>query len=833
MLNKDTHDYDYSNLVYTYDYSTSTWSALELGDDTVPPRQNIEGVIDNSGIIYIFGGFNATDLINEKGYLYNDMNILNTVSSTWKTLSISGSLPNKCSHYTANILPNGIIVYIGGIEKVSYGVNFTLVDMNKIKLFDTNKLEWSQMGTTGDAIDPRHYFSSVLTPDGYIIIFGGCTYSTASSSFSSVSPKLARLDTNKDTFEWSIPSGSEENSPPSIYGHTANLYHDFMIITFGFNLYTRLLASSARVYLYNIKSNEWFTTFSPTENKQTTTTTGPNKPPTTTSDAKKSSKSLEIVLGVGISATVFIICITVIVGNTKQSVKDKKQTNQNRQTVLCYDPPKRFLHNSVIIDDRLLIFGGYTNVSTYTYELFYLDLSNSFDNNKITWTLIPEGSLPVFTSRSTAILSLDNSTIYLYGGYMRNKDTHYYDFSNLVYTYNYPTSTWSTPKIGGDIVPARQNMKGVIDNSGIIYIFGGYNVTNLENNTGYIYNDMNILNTVSNTWTTLSISGDLPTVCSEYTADILPSGIIVYIGGITEISAYTTGFTPVNINRIKLFDTKKLEWSQMNATGDQIDSRIYFTSVLTPDGYIIIFGGCTYAATNADLSSVSPKLAMLNTNKNPFEWTIPSNSEENSPPSTYGHTANLYNDFMIITFGFNLDTQLYSSSGQVYLYNIKSNKWVTTFDPSPSKPSPSNTSTFFNPVITSPSSKKSSKSLAIGLGTSIGFNLDTQLYSSSGQVYLYNIKSNKWVTTFDPSPSKPSPSNTSTFFNPVITSPSSKKSSKSLAIGLGTSIGVAVLISFIFITIFVYRRTRARRTDQSRQNPDILEVPGSNRNELY
>ncbi|RHZ53507.1 hypothetical protein Glove_441g4 [Diversispora epigaea] len=519
-------------------------------------------------------------------------------------------------------------------------------------------------------------------------------------------------------------------------------------------------------------------------------------------------------------------------------------------SILCFNPPKRRSHNSLIIDERLLIFSGVLNASTRTFELFYLDLSTSFENNKLTWTLINEKSLPVYTSRSTAILSLDNSTIYLYGGLMRNKDTYDYDFSNLVYTYNYPTSTWSTPKLGGDTVPARQNMKGVIDNSGIIYIFGGYNATDLENGTGYLYDDMNILNTGLKTWTTLSISGNLPTVCSEYTADILSSGIIVYIGGITKISAYTTGFTLVNINQIKLFDTNTYEWSQMNATGDQIDSRMYFSSVLTPDGYIIIFGGSTYARKHADLSSVNPKLAMLNTNKNPFEWTIPSNSEENSPPSIYGHTANLYNEFMIITFGFNLDTQLYSSSGQVYLYNIKSNKWVTTFDPSPSKPSTSTTSTF-NPVITSPSSKKSSKSLAIGLENSppsiyghtanlynefmiitFGFNLDTQLYSSSGQVYLYNIKSNKWVTTFDPSPSKPSTSTTSTF-NPVITSPSSKKSSKSLAIGLGTSIGVAVLISFIFITIFVYRRTRARRTDQSRQNPDILEISGSNRNELY
>ncbi|RHZ82475.1 hypothetical protein Glove_109g246 [Diversispora epigaea] len=386
-------------------------------------------------------------------------------------------------------------------------------------------------------------------------------------------------------------------------------------------------------------------------------------------------------------------------------------------SILCYDPSKRKFHNSVIIDDRLLIFNGITDTSTYSLELFYLDLSKSFDNNKLTWTSIPEGSLPVYTWVATAVLSLDNSTIYLYGGFMINKDTSDYDFSNLVYTYNYSTSTWSTPKpkLGGDTVPARQYIKGVIDNSGIIYIFGGYNVSNLTTNIGYLYNDMNILNTVSNTWTTLSISGDLPTICGEYTADILPSGIIVYIGGMEKVSYYAASFTLVNINKIKLFDTNKYEWSQMNATGDEIDSRICFTSVLTPDGYIIIFGGSTYATTDADLSSVNPKLAILNTNKNPFEWSIPSDSEINSPPSIYGHTANLYNDLMIITFGFNLDTQFFSSSGQVYLYNIKSNKWVTTFGPSPS-PSPSSSPK----PSTTPTLNSSSKALAIGLGTGIG-----------------------------------------------------------------------------------------------------------------
>ncbi|CAG8828062.1 25925_t:CDS:1, partial [Dentiscutata erythropus] len=64
-------------------------------------------------------------------------------------------------------------------------------------------------------------------PDGHIIIFGGRT-----QEFTSVSPILALLDTNTYPYEWSIPGSASFNSPPSIYGSTANLYYNYMIITF-------------------------------------------------------------------------------------------------------------------------------------------------------------------------------------------------------------------------------------------------------------------------------------------------------------------------------------------------------------------------------------------------------------------------------------------------------------------------------------------------------------------------------------------------------------------------------------------------------------------------
>ncbi|RHZ89569.1 hypothetical protein Glove_13g204 [Diversispora epigaea] len=358
-------------------------------------------------------------------------------------------------------------------------------------------------------------------------------------------------------------------------------------------------------------------------------------------------------------------------------------------SILCYDPPQRIYHNGVIINDRLLIIAGVKNF-TQSPELFYLDLLNSFDTSNVLWNLIHNGDLPIYTYGSTAIVSLDNSTIFLIGGYIKNKTTNDFDFSKQVYTYDYNTSIWTTPLITGDNVPIRQQMTGVIKDSGIIYLFGGFNTSNSTTQGGTTYDEMNILNTSSFIWKNLSIINNRPLPSSDYSASLLPNGIIVYVGG-QERQEPNDILT--KMKSIKLFDTNKDEWSYMEAIGDDVDPRWIFASVLTPDGRIIIFGGCTY-----DFTSVSPNLAVLDTTKNPYEWSIPSNSKVNPPPSIYGHTANLYYNYMIVTFGFDIDNQTFNS--QVYLYDIRNNTWVTHFDP--------------------PSPTPSRKPLLIGLGIGIG-----------------------------------------------------------------------------------------------------------------
>ena len=69
------------------------------------------GVIDEAGKFYIFGGIDIN--------FFKDMIIFDTVTSTWsKGSTINAPLPRV--DYTATLLSNGIIVFIGGREKLHF-----------------------------------------------------------------------------------------------------------------------------------------------------------------------------------------------------------------------------------------------------------------------------------------------------------------------------------------------------------------------------------------------------------------------------------------------------------------------------------------------------------------------------------------------------------------------------------------------------------------------------------------------------------------------------------------------------------------------------------------
>ena len=70
---------------------------------------------------------------------FNDLAIFNVGESSW-SISYLPNAPTPRCMYSATLLSNGVIVYIGGYV----GLNPTqAVDISQINLYDTNSLTWS------------------------------------------------------------------------------------------------------------------------------------------------------------------------------------------------------------------------------------------------------------------------------------------------------------------------------------------------------------------------------------------------------------------------------------------------------------------------------------------------------------------------------------------------------------------------------------------------------------------------------------------------------------------------------------------------------------------
>ncbi|KAF0434568.1 galactose oxidase [Gigaspora margarita] len=322
-------------------------------------------------------------------------------------------------------------------------------------------------------------------------------------------------------------------------------------------------------------------------------------------------------------------------------------------------PDGRYELSSALINDKLYFFGGATNATNSSNEVFYLDLSSTFDIFTPPFKKVSVG-MPVGDNLGTCVSSPDNSTIFLIGGRMTSTSTAVYKFD--------PINLQSTiPIINGfnDSFINRNEINAVIDSKGKRYIFSGtdYNSGNFTGGGNWFY-EMSLFDTTSMTWSTLTLPTNvLPRL--DYTATLLPTGLIIYIGGYTKLTP-SSERSYANFDDILIFDTKSLSWSNKNASGTTIQPRYGHSAILIKDGNIIIFGG---AQTSAQ---VYPDLAVLNTNT--WIWSVPSNSTVNAPPSLNFHTANLYNIYMIIAFGRKTGQVVvkpYYYSNNIYIFNTE------------------------------------------------------------------------------------------------------------------------------------------------------------------
>ncbi|CAI2173888.1 20148_t:CDS:2 [Funneliformis geosporum] len=214
--------------------------------------------------------------------------------------------------YTATLLSNGMIAYIGGREKTIDNISRE-VDINQIDLYDTKLNNWSVMRARSiNHIESRYGHSAVLVQDENIIINGG-SKGNSSKSIKPI-PDLIVLNTQTTPYEWIVPQTlSNIGVFPSLTYHTANLFENYMIVAFGLLTHPNGLAAFSRsnkIFLLDIRNYTWVDKFEP---KSISNSTSSNKTSSASPNAVDVDKvnTMKVVIGTisGILGTAIFMTI--------------------------------------------------------------------------------------------------------------------------------------------------------------------------------------------------------------------------------------------------------------------------------------------------------------------------------------------------------------------------------------------------------------------------------------------------------------------------------------------------------------------------------------------
>lgn len=127
-----------------------------------------------SGKVLVVGGSTGSDggSINPK--TLDSAELYDPVTGKW---SVTGSLKQSRTNHTATLLPNGLVLVVGG--KVASATSFDTI--STAELYDPDAGEWK---STGDLIAQRSYHTATLLQNGNVLVAGG--FGQGSGSLDSV-----------------------------------------------------------------------------------------------------------------------------------------------------------------------------------------------------------------------------------------------------------------------------------------------------------------------------------------------------------------------------------------------------------------------------------------------------------------------------------------------------------------------------------------------------------------------------------------------------------------------------------------------------------------------
>ena len=274
-------------------------------------------------------------------------------------------------------------------------------------------------------------------------------------------------------------------------------------------------------------------------------------------------------------------------------------------------PSARWTHEMTAIPDgRIIMYGGETESSLYSEEIYTLDVSGS----TATWTLLFNvGDVPPGRT-AHAMAAFSDGTLVTFGGFV---DGCWPCDDMYTFTVTGTVATWSQKTTAGDVPSARYGhaMAMLADDTPVM--FGGLDdVEDASTNDVYTFT----LSGSTATWTSLWSQGDVVPARYSHTLTALLDGSAVTFGGRTWGDV---------LGDVIFNDLYELQISGTTATWTQLSSnpsaRYVHTMVALADGTCVAFGGFGWS-NDVDTLSLTVPTPLPTPSPTPLPTSLPTRS---------------------------------------------------------------------------------------------------------------------------------------------------------------------------------------------------------------
>jgi N-acetylneuraminic acid mutarotase len=206
--------FGYSDETWLLDTEKLKWHQMQCSGHIPSPRYGHTAHILGSRM-FIFGGKGPN------GMIYNDIFFLDLIEWIWVPVNTVSPGPTPRFFHASEVVGRKVVIHGGWNESDTLG---------DIWIFNTDSFSWMQPKTSGFAPTPRYGHTLTLTPEGRLLVFGGCSISKDGVGLPKYNDDLRQLDT--ESMIWIRPR-VEGQVPTGRYGHSALLMGNNKLVVFG------------------------------------------------------------------------------------------------------------------------------------------------------------------------------------------------------------------------------------------------------------------------------------------------------------------------------------------------------------------------------------------------------------------------------------------------------------------------------------------------------------------------------------------------------------------------------------------------------------------------